>query len=315
MRLYALQRDDPLAAAVAAALDEPLAPHEERRFEDGECKLRPLSDPRGEDAFVLASLHDAGGAGPHDRIWRLLMLCATLRDHGAARVSAVLPYLAYARKDERTKPHDPLSLRLLAQLLQASGVAQVLALEPHNVAAFENAFACPVLALSASPAFDKLLETWSGSRPLVVASPDPGGVKRALRWREELLQQLGQPVGFAMIDKRRSGGALSGGEIVAGEVTGATVLLRDDLLASGRTLAHAAAALRRTGAHEVVAFAAHGLFAPGAEQALAEPALSRVVVTDSVCPRALAEHEPVRAKLLTVSCATLLARAVADTCL
>ena len=146
----------PFALALAEALDVSLSPHEERLFPDGGCELWPLVDPRGADACVVHSLHGGPIDSPHDKLCRLLMIIATLKDHGAARVTAVVPYLASARKDQRTKPHDPVNLRYVAQLLDAVGVAQIIMLETHSVAAFQNAFRCATVDLSAHPLFGEL---------------------------------------------------------------------------------------------------------------------------------------------------------------
>lgn len=314
MLIYSLDPQCSFAPALAAALDETLAPHEDRAFEDGEHKWRPLTDPRGDDAYVIAGLHGGPQDSPHDKLCRLLIFVATLRDHGAARVTAVLPYLAYARKDRRTKPFDPLALRYVAQLVEAVGTDQVIALEPHDVAAFQNAFRRPVQALPAHPAFDPIVDELAAQAPggLAVASPDPGGVKRAQLWREALEARHGRPVGFAMVDKRRSAGVVSSLRLVAGEVAGMTVLLLDDLIASGETMQRAASALREAGAREVLAFAAHGLFVGHAAQVLADPALARVVVSDSVPPFRLPADGPLRARLQIASAVPLFADAIRE---
>ncbi len=311
MLIFDLDADTRLGAALAAELDLALAPHEARRFEDGECKLRPLVDPRGEDAYVVLGLHGGPRDSPHDKLFALMAFVATLCDHGAARVTAVLPYLAYARKDRRTQPFDPVGQRYVAQWLEAAGIAQAIVLEAHNPAALENAFRCPVLHVAAHPVFDTVADALAGE-PLVVASPDPGGVKRAQLWREHLQARLPQAPGFAMIDKRRSGGVVSGGEGVAGAVHGASVLLLDDLVATGGTLVAAARALRAAGARRVVACAAHGLFVEGAAQTLGDPAIERVVASDSVPAFRVGPGSPLAAKLQTVSVVPLLARAVRD---
>ena len=312
MQLYALDPEDPIGPAIAAALEEPLAALEERRFEDGERKLRPLHDPAGHQVVVVAGLHGGPVESPHDRLWRLMLLAATLRDHGAERVTAVIPYLAYARKDRRTQTFDPLSLRVLAQALESAGLAQVIALEAHDTSAFENAFRVPVRQVEAWHAFGALARLQAQAGPLAVASPDPGGAKRALRWHAALVEHLSVPVGFALVDKRRSAGMMTGGQLVAGEVEGRTVLLLDDIVATGHTLVRAAAALKRAGARRVVGVAAHGLFTEGAEQVLADPVLDALVVTDSVPLFRLPAGGPVAAKLQVVSAAPLLARALAS---
>lgn len=310
MLVFSLDPDSRFASALAAELDEPIAAHEDRCFEDGEHKWRPLVDPRGDDVYVIAGLHGGPVDSPHDKLCRLLMFVATLRDHGAARVTALLPYVAYARKDRRTKPFDPVTLRYVAQLLEAVGTDQVIALEPHNPAAFQNAFRIPAVCLEAHRAFEGLVDGLDGA--LAVASPDPGGVKRSQLWRESLAERLSRPVGFAMVDKRRSGGLVTSSQLVAGEVAGATVLLLDDLIASGDTMQRAATALRHAGAREVIAFAAHGLFVAPAASVLGDPALARIVVTDSVPPFRLPPAGPVAGKVQIVSAVPLFTSAIRE---
>ncbi len=312
MLLFSLDPDCGLAPALAAALDESLSPHEDRSFEDGEHKLRPTVDPRGADAFVICSLHGGPAQSPHDKLFSLLAFVATLREHGAARVTAVVPYLAYARKDRRTKPFDPVTLRYVAQLFEAVGLAQIIVLEAHNVAAFQNAFRCVTLHLEAHRAFDAIVPELAGDAPLAVASPDPGGVKRAQLWRESLEERLARPVGFAMVDKRRSAGLVSSANLVAGDVGGTTVLLLDDLIASGDTMKRAALALRHAGAREVIACAAHGLFTGTAPDVLADASINRLLVTDSVPPFRLPATGPAARKLRVVSAVPLFAQAIRE---
>jgi len=120
MLLFALDASRDFGALIASELGHPLAPHEERTFEDGEHKIRPLVDPDGKDVFVVQSLHGGPAASGDDKLVRLLLFIAALRDHGARRITAVTPYLAYARKDRRTKPFDPVSVRVIAQLFEAA---------------------------------------------------------------------------------------------------------------------------------------------------------------------------------------------------
>lgn len=310
MMLFSLDADATFARGLAANLGVSLAPHENRGFEDGEHKLRPLMDPRGSDAYVIHSLYGDPQNSPHDKLMQLLMFIATLREHGAARTTAVVPYLAYARKDRQTKPFDPVTLRYVAQLFEAVGTSQLIVLEAHNVAAFQNAFRCPTMHLEAHHAFDRLVADLLGPDALVVASPDPGGVKRAQLWRESLEKALQRPVGFAMVDKRRSAGVVSSDNLVAGDVAGMTVLLIDDLIASGDTMRRAAVALRLAGATDVVACAAHGLFTGAAADALADDSISKIIVTDSVPAFRLPATGAVRGKLVCASAAWLFALAL-----
>ncbi len=285
MRLYALRESARFAAGIADRLGVELEPIETRAFHDGERKIRPLSDPAGADAYVVQSLHGGLEHRAHERICSLLFFMATLRDHGARRVTAVTPFLAYARKDRRTKPFDPLTLRYLAELMETAGADRVLALEPHDRAAFENAFRVPtrIVALGdvLATAEDSALARWLAGPggPLVVASPDPGGVKRAQLLRESLEARLGAAIGSALVEKRRSGGALAFGAS-AGGVEGARVLIADDLIESGATLAEAARRFDDAGAAEIRALAAHGLFKSGPSPLSTAP-IRAVAVSDA----------------------------------
>ena len=313
MMLLSLDGPTPLAQGVAERLGEPLAPVEHRPFHDGEHKWRPLEDPRGCDVFVMTSLHGDDESSPQDKLVRLLFMLGTLRDHGAGRVTAVLPYLAYARKDLRTQPFDPLATQALARWLEASGVQRLIVLEPHQPGALQNALRRPLQVVDAWPAFEAVADDLAaGGQPIVVASPDTGGVKRALRWRDALQARWQRPLGFALVDKRRSGGLVSPGEWVAGDVQGATVFLFDDMVSTGATLAHAAAALHRSGAERIVGFAAHGLFVGDADAVLAGSHLERLVVTDSVPPFRMPPSAAFASRLQVVSASALLGRAVAE---
>ncbi|MDE2401837.1 MAG: ribose-phosphate pyrophosphokinase [Burkholderiales bacterium] len=310
MLIFSLDQNTDFAQALSAELDQPIAPHEERIFPDGERKLRPLVDPRGADVYVIQSLHGGSIESPHDKLCSLLMFIATLREHGTGQVTAVVPYLAYARKDRQTKPYDPVSLRYVAQMFEAVGTDQVIVLEVHNVAAFQNAFRCMTQHIPVHRAFHAVAKEAAAKGPIAVASPDPGGVKRAQLWREFLEEQLARPVGFAMVDKRRSAGVLSSMNLVAGDVEGATVLLLDDLIASGDTMLRAATALHEAGARSVIACAAHGLFIDPASSVLLDDRIAQVVISDSVPPFRVPDGSGLRKKMHVASSAPLFADAL-----
>ncbi|ABI57077.1 ribose-phosphate diphosphokinase [Alkalilimnicola ehrlichii MLHE-1] len=311
MKLFALNASRDFGARVAEALGSPLAEHEEREFEDGEHKARPLTGVRGEDVYVLQSLHGDPAQGVNERLARLLFFLATVRQAGAARVTAVIPYLAYARKDRQTKPRDPVTTRYLAQLLEAMGIDAVITLEVHNRAAFQNAFRCQAHPLDTRRLFAAHIRGRCENDPVVVASPDPGGVKRAQGFQETLAALLDRPVGAAFVEKRRSEGVVSG-EALVGDVAGASVWLMDDLISSGGTLARAAAACRRQGAARVVGLAAHGLFTGDAGRVLSDSALERILITDTVPPDRL-DPAVAEQRLEIVSAAPLFAEAIRRT--
>lgn len=272
---------------VAAALGIALAPLEEREYESREDKARPLVNVRGRRTYVVHSLAGDALASANDRLCRLLFLVACLRDAGAASVTACVPYLAYARKDRRTKERDPVTLRYVAQLFEAVGTDRVIGLDAHNLAAFENAFRCPVDHLEAAPLLADHLASAPGTAALCVVSPDFGGAKRAQRVQELIAARTGVEPGFAVVEKRRSGGVVGGADTVIGPVGGAHAVIVDDLVAAGTTLVRAVRACRATGAASVTAFATHGVFVPDSRQLLGPDGPDELVVTDSILPTRL----------------------------
>lgn len=308
LRLFALNGTDDLGRHISKLLAHPLSAHEERDFEDGEHKARPLDAVAGADVYVIHSLHGGPDQSANDKLCRLLFFIGALKDAGAARVTAVAPYLCYSRKDRRTKANDPITTRYVAALFEAIGCDAVVTIEAHNVAAFENAFRCRTIALTAAPLLINAIKTIVGNEPLCVISPDLGGGKRADLLREALETAIGRPIGKAFAEKHRSGGVLSG-DLFVGDVAGATCIIVDDLISTGSTLARAARAARTRGAQRILACVAHGLFMPGAETALADPAIDRIMVTDIV-PAFRLPAGPVRDKLDIVPAAPLLAETI-----
>src|SRR5918994_7708508 len=153
LSLFALDGSRDFGERIAGHLGIALDDHEERAFEDGEHKARPLVGVRGRDVFVVHSLYGDPDQSPNDKLCKLLFFIGALRDASAARVTAVIPYLAYARKDRKTQTRDPVTTRYVAMLLEAVGVDRILAIDVHNLAAFQNAFRCPADHLEARPLF------------------------------------------------------------------------------------------------------------------------------------------------------------------
>ena len=305
MRLFALHGTHVLGQAVAAAMGTELDPLEERDFEGGEHKSRPLISVRNEDVYVLHSLSGGGGQSPADRLLRLLFFIGACRDNGAARVTAVTPYLAFMRKDQQTKPRDPVNTRYIAELFESVGTDAIVTLQVHNLAAFQNAFRCRNVHLDTRHLFAGKAAERAGKRPVVFVSPDSGGMKRCHQLCETFVAETGLEADLAIMEKHRSEGVVTG-DLFAGEVAGADVFIVDDIIASGGTVLRAAKASRARGAAHVYALATHGLFTTGAAGLFSSPDLDGVIVTDSVAPPAL----DVAGKLEIVSCAGLIGDAI-----
>jgi ribose-phosphate pyrophosphokinase len=282
-RLFALSESRELALSIADSAGLTLAPLEERRFESGEFKLRPLESVRDRTAFIVESLAGDPATPTTERLVRLLFLLAGLRDAGARRRIALVPYLAFARKERRTQLRDPVNTRYVAELLEATGLDRLIALDVHNPAALDNAFRIPTDHLSAMPMMADHFAGQISAAPLTVVSPDVGGIKRAQLFRELLQRRLGREVEMSFIEKRRSLDVVSGGTLV-GDVARRDVIVIDDLCASGGTLLRAADVCRRAGAQAVHAAVTHAPVPAGLAALRAAGTLASILVTDSVGP-------------------------------
>jgi len=298
--IFALSETQPFAERVAAELRLPLGEIRERSFEDGEHKNRPMESVRGRDVFVVQSLHGDDSLSVNDKLCRLLFLIRTLKDAAAARVTAVLPYLCYARKDRQTKTRDPVTTRYVAMLFEAVGVDRVLTIDVHNLAAYQNAFRCVTEHLEARLLFAEHLLQRAGDEEIVVVSPDAGGVKRATAFRETLATATGRDVPLAFLEKKRSAGVVSG-DAVVGPIEGRVAVIVDDLIAD---------ACQRMGATRIFAMATHGVFSSEANDVFADAdALESVLITNTV-PLVRMTSDRAKARLKVLDIAPLFAEAI-----
>lgn len=307
LALFALGESRAFGERLAERLGIALDKHEERDFEDGEHKARPLENVRGRDVFVVHSLYGDTTQSVNDKLVRLLFFVGALKDASAASVTAVVPYLGYARKDRKTKTRDPVATRYVATLFEAVGTDRVVTIDVHNLAAFQNAFRCRTDHLEAVGLFVEHFLPLIGNGAAVV-SPDAGGVKRADRFRKALAQATGKDIGAAFMEKYRSRGVVSGGTFV-GDVEGCTTIIIDDLISTGTTMARAAHACRERGATAVHAVATHGIFVGDAAKIIADPVLDSIVVTNTIPPFRLPADQ-VENRLTMLDAAPLFAEAV-----
>ena len=306
--VFAPQSGREFGECVCSNLGISLSSHEERDFEDGEHKTRPLESIRGKNVFVVQSLYGDADQSVNDKLARLLFFLGSLRDASAGRLTAVIPYLCYARKDRRSKSRDPVTTRYVAELFEAMGLDRLVTLDVHNMAAFQNAFRIPTEHLEAKNSFVKYFVPLIHNEEVVVVSPDVGGVKRAESFREALSAALGRPVTSAFVEKYRSAGVVSG-EAVIGDVADRTAIIVDDLVSSGTTLARAAESCKTRHARTVYAVATHGVFSANASQVLAQAPLEKVVVTNTIPPFRL-NPDVVRNKLVVLDTTPLIAEAI-----
>lgn len=307
--LFTLSESRTLAAEVSQSAGMEVAPLEERPFEEGEFKLRPLVSVRNRTVFIVQTLAGTSDVPLAQRFVRLLFLLFGLRDAGAREVVAVLPYLPYARKDRRTQARDPVTTRYVAQLLETAGLDHLICLDVHNPAALDNAFRIHVDHLSATTLFVRHFAERYASADLAVASPDVGGIKRVQTFRELLQVELQRDVPVVFVEKRRVGGTVSGGMVV-GDAAGRTVIVLDDLCASGGTLIRAATALQAAGAASVCVAFTHAPLARGLAALEAENAISEIVLTDSVGNALDASVKEGRSRVSVLSVAPLFGNAI-----
>lgn len=284
----------PLAEAVSSATGADPVGREIVRFPDGECRIRILDSLRGDDVYILQPT-----GPPVDANLMELLLGDACRRAGAARLTAVIPYLGYARQDRRATGREPVGARLVADLLEAGGFGRVVALDLHN-AALEGFFGPPLEHLTAVPLLVEALRRSPLGGNGVVVAPDLGAAKLAERFG----RLLDMPV--AIVHKSR----LSGREVsthgVTGNVEGRQPVIVDDMISTGGTIEAAARALAAAGSLPVAAVAAtHGLFVDDAAERLAAVGPRRLIVTNSVAP-----PEGLRLPVEVVSVAPLLGRAI-----
>lgn len=306
--LFAFESGVPFARRAAERLGVELGELEERHFEDGEHKTRPMCSVRGRDVYVIQSLHGDASQSPNDRLCRLLFLIGALKDCAARRVTAITPYLCYSRKDRRSQPRDPVTTRYVAAMFEAVRVDRAVTVDVHNIAAFQNAFRCVTEHLEAKPLLVDYFESVIGDEDVVVVSPDAGGTKRAERFRTALGARLSRRIPSAFVEKYRQLGKVTGDAIV-GDVEGRVAIILDDLISTGGTMRRAAVSLKAVGAQRVYAAATHGLFTGNAEELIHDEAIERIVVTNTV-PLHRVDLETASQRIEVLDCAPLVAEAI-----
>lgn len=295
LKVFSGSANPALAEEIAELLDLPLGEMDTYRLADGEVSVRIAESVRGEDVFVIQPT-----APPvNEYLIELLVILDALRRASAARITAVIPYFGYARQDRKTKPREPITAKLVANLLVAAGVDRILTVDLH-AGQIWGFFDIPLDHLPSRLMLGGYFRD-KGLKNIVVVSPDIGGVGRA----REFAAELGAPI--AIIDKRRDRpNQVKEITHVIGKVYRRTAILVDDIADTGGTLTMAASALVARGVNEVYACCTHALFSGDAIERVAQSPIRELVVTNTVPVSASKRIDKVR----VVSIAPMLAEAI-----
>ena len=282
-----------LAREICEHLDTRLAKTLIRRFPDGEIDLKIDEDMRGGDVFVVQPTCPP----VNENLMELLLMVDALRRASSDRITAVIPYFGYARKDRKDEGRVPISAKLVANMIVTAGAHRVVTIDLH-AQQIQGFFDVPVDHLYGKPALLREVRRL-GLDNLVVCSPDVGGVKLARAWARSLEADL------AIVDKRRLEASRTVVENVIGEVAGRNVLLVDDMISTAGSITEATRILKERGAERVYIVATHGVFCGPAFERLEKSPAEGVLVSNTI------PVPPERPHLLrTVTIAPLLARAI-----
>jgi ribose-phosphate pyrophosphokinase len=270
LKIFTGSANRPLAEGICTCLGVELGRALVGKFRNGETRVRIEEHVRGADVFVIQPT-----SSPADHhIMELLIMIDALRRASAARITAVVPYYGYAKQEKKTAGREPISAKLVANLIVTAGVDRVVAVDLH-APAIQGFFDIPVDNLTAIPILaDHLDDNADGN--VVVVSPDAGGVSRAYDFRNRI------GAGFALIAKHRPEPDTNEVLEMVGDVEGKTAVIVDDMVSTGGTLAKAAEILIDRGAERVLAYAVHPVLAGNAAELIRESMLSQVVVTNTI---------------------------------
>lgn len=263
-----------LAADICDYLHKPLGKADIKRFADGECSVSIMEPVRGADVFVVQSTCKP----VNDSLMELLVMIDALHRASAGRITAVIPYFGYARQDRKAKSRDPISAKLVANMLEAAGCDRVLTMDLH-ADQIQGFFDIPVDNLRGSPLFVKhyVDKFGKGNPDVMIVSPDVGSVARARKFAMKL------EVNMAIVDKRREVANKSEVMNIIGNVEGKSVILLDDMVDTAGSLCGAAKALVEIGkAKEVFACASHGVLSNPALERIKESPIKELQLCDTI---------------------------------
>ena len=266
-----------------------------RRFPDTEVSFQIDENIRGTDVFIVQPT----SCPVDEHLMEMLIMVDAFRRSSAARITAVIPYYGYARQDRKDKPRVPISAKLVANLLSASGTNRVLTMDLHK-AQIQGFFDIPVDHLFAAPVIIEYLSRLNYPR-LTIVSPDAGGAERARAYAKRIDAEL------AIIDKRRSEDGSAEVMNVIGDVQGRTCILQDDIIDTAGTIQKGASALKAAGAERVLACAVHGVLSGPAIERIENSPLDQLIVTNTI---PLSPNAQQCKKIVVLSVARLLGQAI-----
>ncbi|AGY38111.1 MULTISPECIES: ribose-phosphate diphosphokinase [Streptococcus] len=287
MKLFALNSNQEIAQKISEVAGIPLGKLSSRQFSDGEIQINIEESVRGYDIYIIQST----SFPVNNHLMELLIMVDACQRASAHTVNVVLPYFGYARQDRTAAPREPITAKLVANMLVKAGVDRVVTLDLHAVQV-QGFFDIPVDNLFTIPLFaDHYIKQGLTGSDVVVVSPKNSGVKRA----RNLAEYLDAPI--AIIDYAQDDSSRDEGYII-GDVKGKKAILIDDILNTGKTFSEAAKIVQRDGATEIYAVSSHGLFVKGAAELLDQAPIKEILVTDSVATK---EQKPQNVKYITAS--------------
>ncbi|WP_251548114.1 ribose-phosphate diphosphokinase [Limosilactobacillus caecicola] len=295
LKIFSLSSNRPLAEKIADEVGVELGKLSVDRFSDGEIQINIEESIRGDNVYIIQST----SAPVNDNLMELLIMIDALRRASAKTINVVIPYYGYARQDRKARSREPITAKLVANMLQNSGVDRVIALDLH-AAQIQGFFDIPVDHLMGAPLLADYFIKQGVAKDAVVISPDHGGVVRA----RALAEFLKAPI--AIIDKRRPKANVAKIMHIIGDVKGKKCIMIDDMIDTAGTITLGSKALMDAGATEVYASCTHAVLSGPAIQRLQDSPIKEVVVTDSI---QLPKEKQI-AKIKQVSVAPLIADAI-----
>lgn len=272
LKIYSLSANLPLAEKISDYLGIELGELTVNRFADGEIAISIEESVRGDHVFIIQPT----SYPTNDHVMELLIMVDALRRASAKTITAVIPYYGYARQDRKAKPREPITAKLVANLIAVAGADRVVTLDLH-AAQIQGFFDIPVDHLLGAPLLASyFLDHGLHGEDVVVVSPDHGGAVRARKLAEFLDSSI------AIVDKRRPKPNVSEVMNIIGDVAGKKAIIIDDMIDTAGTITAAAQAIMDAGATEVYASGTHGVFSPPAIERIEKSVIKKMVVTDSI---------------------------------